>query len=147
MPSVEWRHEADVPPVGPGGDGSTRADEEPGSRPHDEPPPVVHPPAAGPSLHARGEPDPRADRHLRRGGAPDRRRDGEAQDPGLIGTCVTGPPRRRRLRPTTAIPGALRRSENGLHPDRWRPFDVDIDATIAILVQAPAGTARRMGRW
>ena len=43
----------------------------------------LHPPAAGPPLHARGEPAPRADRPLRRGRATDRGRDGEAPHPRL----------------------------------------------------------------
>ena len=74
---------ADVPPVGPGRDGPAGPDEEPRPRADDQPAAVVHPPAAGPPLHARGEPAARADRPLRRGGAPDRGRDGEAPHPRL----------------------------------------------------------------
>src|SRR5205814_10125749 len=90
--SLECGHAADVPPDGPRRDGSPGPDEEPRSRPDDEPPPVVHPPATAPPLHAGGEPDPGADRPLRRGRAPDRRRNGKAPDPRL-GTraAATGP--------------------------------------------------------
>src|SRR5512134_2430697 len=83
--ALEFRHAADVPPVGPGLDGPAGPDEEPRPRPDDEPTAVVHPPAAGPPLHAGGEPAARADRPLRRGRAPDRGRDGEAANPRLNG--------------------------------------------------------------
>ena len=56
-------HEADVPPRRPRLDGSARPHEEPRPRPDDEPPPQLRPAAAGPPLHARGEPAPRGDRH------------------------------------------------------------------------------------
>src|SRR3954463_3958784 len=75
--------EADVPAVRPRGHGSAGPDEEPGPRPDDEPAPVVHPPAAGPPVHARGEPAPGADRPLCRRRAADRGRDGPAPDPGV----------------------------------------------------------------
>ena len=78
-------HAADVPPVGPGLDGSAGPDEEPGPRPDDESAAVVHPPAAGPPVRAGSEPVARTDRPLRRGGTPDRGRDGEAPHPSLTG--------------------------------------------------------------
>src|SRR3954471_19115677 len=87
--------EADVPAVRPRRDGPARPHEEPGPCPDDEPAAVVHPPAAGPPVHARGEPAPGPDRPLRGRRTPDRGRDGEAAHPGL----TSGRPRGARPPP------------------------------------------------
>src|SRR5665811_2310748 len=101
-PPLHSGHEAHVPPGRSRLDGPARPDEEPGPRPDDEPSPQLRPPATGPPLYPGGEQAARGDRHVRGGGAPDRRRDVAARHPRLRRA------RGRRLRPATHT--RLRRS-------------------------------------